>query len=125
VRSARCYVSRPLITERRSEHPTGLRIPATEIEQIVTGRIGQLLADPAQLFEAISSQIPDAADQQRLLQRAAEFAATWSEQPDLKLRGALLLVIQRIDVRSTGSTSTFCQAASWRGCGIKHRPRPP
>ena len=43
--------------------------------------------------------IADAADQQHLLKRAAEFTATWSEPPDRKLRGALLLVIQRIDVR--------------------------
>jgi hypothetical protein len=101
-RRYRYYVSRPLIAERRGGHPTGLRIPAAEIEQIVTGRIGQLLADPAQLFEAVSWQIPDPADQQRLLKRAAEFAATWPEPPDPKLRGALLLVIQRIDVRIDG-----------------------
>ena len=95
----RYYVSRPLITRRRGEHPTGLRIPAAEIEQIVMDRIGQLLAEPSQLFEAVSSQIADPAEQQRVLKRAAERAATWSEPSELRSRSGLLPVVQRIEVR--------------------------
>jgi len=69
--------------------------------------------------------IADAADQQHLLKRAAEFTATWSEPPDRKLRGALLLVIQRIDVRIDRVDIHILPSRSWLGCGIKHRPRRP
>jgi len=89
----RYYVSRPLITRRRGEHPTVLRIPVAQIEQIVMDRIGQLLAEPGQLFEAVSSQIPDAAEQQRVVKRTAELAAASSDPGNLKLRSALVPVI--------------------------------
>src|SRR6185437_9165675 len=39
----RYYVSRPLITKGQTERSTGLRIPAAEIEQLVTSRVRQWL----------------------------------------------------------------------------------
>src|SRR5437763_3566832 len=56
-------------------------------------------AEPGQLLEAVSSQIPDPAEQQRVLKRAAERAATWSEPSELRSRSGLLPVVQRIEVR--------------------------
>jgi len=40
------YVSRPLITKDQTERSAGRRIPAGEIEQIVTSRVRQWLLDP-------------------------------------------------------------------------------
>jgi site-specific DNA recombinase len=37
----RYYVSRPLITQDQRESSTALRIPAGEIEQLVTSRVRQ------------------------------------------------------------------------------------
>src|SRR5215470_8028322 len=42
----RYYVSRPLITKDQTESSTGLRIPAAEIEQLVTSRLRRWLLDP-------------------------------------------------------------------------------
>lgn len=41
----RYYVSRPLITKDQTEPAAGLRIPAGQIEQLVTGRVRQWLVD--------------------------------------------------------------------------------
>ncbi len=94
----RYYVSRRLITGSRGKAPEGLRIPAGEIEQLVTARIGELLSDPARLSEALACCIETAGQQQHLQQRAAELAASWSTLPASRLRPMLATVIQRIVV---------------------------
>src|SRR5712672_862948 len=74
----RYYISRPLIGESRADAPDGLRIPAGDIEQLVTTRIGQLLSEPAKVFEALAPQVKTAARQRQMLDRAAELAGKWS-----------------------------------------------
>jgi len=46
----RYYVSRPLITRGRSDGSAGLRLPAEEIEQVVTGRVRRWLLDPGSIY---------------------------------------------------------------------------
>jgi site-specific DNA recombinase len=94
----RYYVSRPLISESRVDAPDGLRIPAGEIEQLVTTRIGQLLSEPAQIFEVLAPQVETAAQQRHMLHRAAELAANWSELRPIQLRPMLAALIRRIVV---------------------------
>jgi len=43
----RYYISRPLITQDQRESSTALRVPAGEIEHLVTSRVRQWLLDPA------------------------------------------------------------------------------
>jgi len=95
----RYYVSRPLITESRADAPDGLRIPAGDIEQVVTAQIGQLLCDPARLFEVLAPCLGNAVEQQHIVQRAGDLAATWSALPAGQLRGRLATLIRRIEVR--------------------------
>ena len=59
----RYYVSRPLITKDQSERSAGLRIPAAEIEQLVTSRMRQWLLDPASIYQA--TRFSDASAQRR------------------------------------------------------------
>ncbi len=54
-RRYRYYVSYPLITGAPADAGAGLRLPAAEIEQIVTNRIRRLLSEPASLFEIFDS----------------------------------------------------------------------
>ena len=58
------YVSRPRITKERTKSSTGLRIPAAEIEQLVTSRVRQWLLDPGNLYQA--TRLPDLAAQRLL-----------------------------------------------------------
>jgi hypothetical protein len=92
----RYYVSRRLITGSRGAAPEGLRLPAGEIEQLVTNRVGELLSDPAQLSDALTSYIETAAQQQHLQHHAAELAVTWSTLPASHLRPILATTIARI-----------------------------
>jgi hypothetical protein len=46
----RYYVSRALITQDQRESATTLRIPAGEIEHLVTSRVRQWLLDPGGIY---------------------------------------------------------------------------
>ena len=92
----RYYVSRPLITKDQSERSPGLRIPAAEIEQLVTNRMRQWLLDPASIYQA--TRFSDASAQRRLLARAAEIGKIWPELPGARQRALVTALIERIDV---------------------------
>jgi DNA invertase Pin-like site-specific DNA recombinase len=96
-RRYRYYVSRPLIVDARADNP-GLRIPAAEIEQIVTNRIRQLLSEPASLFAIIRAHATELRQQQMLILRAKELAQAWERMSPLRMRAMLLALVQRVDV---------------------------
>jgi site-specific DNA recombinase len=96
------YVSRPLITGGKDAGQRGLRIPAADIEQIVTDRICRLLSEPASVLEMIENAIADPAGQHRFIAAAGELAHSWSKLSPLRVRVILLTLVQRIEVRSDG-----------------------
>src|SRR5882757_2557557 len=77
----RYYVSQPLISKTRQAAPQGLRIAAAEIERIVLSGIGELISDPGRLAEALGPSIETAGEQQQILIRAREVAASWPDLP--------------------------------------------
>jgi Recombinase len=66
----RYYVSRSLITKDRTEASAGLRIPAAEIEQLVTSRVHRWLLDPGSIYKSTSARLPDSSMQQQLIAQA-------------------------------------------------------
>jgi site-specific DNA recombinase len=92
----RYYVSRPLITKHQTERSTGLRIPAAEIEQLVTSRVRDWLLDPGNICQV--TRLPDLSAQRRLVTRAAELGKSWPELPGARRRAVLTALIERIDV---------------------------
>jgi len=92
----RYYVSRPLITQDHREGSTALRIPAAEIEPLVTSRVRQWLLDPGGIYQSTSFADPSA--QRRLIARAAEIGKSWTELPRTRQRALLTTLIDRIDV---------------------------
>jgi DNA invertase Pin-like site-specific DNA recombinase len=90
----RYYVSRPLITRDRTERSAGLRIPAGEIEQLVTSRLRQWLLDPGSIYKA--TRLPDPSTQRRLAVRAAEIGKTWPELPGTRQHAFVTALIERI-----------------------------
>ena len=93
----RYYVSRPLITNKQTES-SGLRIPAMEIEQLVTSRVRQWLLDPGSVYQASSARFPDPVTQRRLAARAQEIGKRWPELPMMRSRAILTALIDRIAV---------------------------
>jgi hypothetical protein len=90
------YVSRPLITQDQRESSTALRIPAGEIEHLVTSRVRQWLLDRGGIYQ--STRLPDPSAQRRLIARAGEIGKRWTELPGTRQRAFLTTLIDRIDV---------------------------
>jgi site-specific DNA recombinase len=95
----RYYVSGSLITKDRAENATGLRIPAAEIEQLVSDRVHRWLLDPGSIYKSTSARLPDSSMQQRLVARAAEIGKRWPELSVARKRAVLIALIERIEVR--------------------------
>jgi hypothetical protein len=96
----RYYVSAPLITARKADAPAGRRLPAAEIEQLVINRIRLLLGDGISMLAAISARVSEAAEQKRLLERAAALATTWPELAPTRSRLMLLAMVARVEVHA-------------------------
>jgi DNA invertase Pin-like site-specific DNA recombinase len=96
-RRYRYYVSRPLIVGARAD--AGLRVPAAEIEQIVTNRIWRLLSEPANIFQIIEDQGGGLLMHQKLMTRAADLAGEWAGMSPLRMRVILLALVERVDMR--------------------------
>ena len=92
------YVSRSLITKDRTEGSAGLRIPAAEIEQVVSDRVHRWLLDPGSIYKSTSARLADASIQQRLVGRTAEIGKRWPELPVARKRVVLTALIERIEV---------------------------
>jgi len=92
----RYYVSRPLITQDQRKSSTALRIPAAEIEHLVTSRVRQWLLDPGGIYQSI--RLADPSAQRRLIARAVDIGKSWTELPGTRQRAFLTSLIDRIDV---------------------------
>jgi len=95
----RYYVSGSLITKDRTETSAGLRIPAVEIEQLVSGRVHRWLLDPGSIYKSTSGRLVDSSVQQRLLALAADIGKHWPELPVARKRTVLAALIERIEVK--------------------------
>ena len=95
----RYYVSGSLIAKDRTETSAGLRIPAVEIEQLVSGRVHRWLLNPGNIYKSTSGRLVDSSVQQRLLALAADIGKHWPELPVARKRAVLAALIERIEVK--------------------------
>jgi site-specific DNA recombinase len=95
----RYYVSGSLISKDRTENSAGLRIPAAEIEQLVSSQVHRWLLDPGSIYKSTSARLPDGSMQQRLVAWAADIGKHWPELPVARKRTVLAALIERIEVR--------------------------
>src|SRR5215467_1332305 len=92
----RYYVTHRLITKDQTERSAGLRIPAGEIEHLVTGRVRRWLLNPGSIYQA--TRLSDPSTQRRLIARAAEIGKSWTELPGTRRHALLATLTDRIDV---------------------------
>jgi DNA invertase Pin-like site-specific DNA recombinase len=95
----RYYVARPLTIKDQADRPTGLRIPAAEIEQLVASRVRRWLLDPGSIYQATSAWLPEPSAQQRLVARAAEIGKQLSAWPPARRHAVLTALVERVEVR--------------------------
>src|SRR6202011_1774585 len=79
-----------LVNPLSSTHP----IPSTR------PRIGELIADPGRLADALGAYVETAGDQQQILMRAGEVAASWPELPVTQSRPAVAMLCRCITIQS-------------------------
>ena len=94
----RYYISRALVTASRSQVPGGRRIPAGDIELLVVDRLCTYLTNRGDVHDALDARIPDAAEQEQLIERAAELGRTWRKRPVVEQRVMISSLLARIDI---------------------------
>src|SRR5438067_11871620 len=86
----RYYVSGSLITKDRTANSAALRVPAAEIEQLVSDRVHRWLLDPGSIYKSTSARLTDASMQQRPVARAADLGKYWPQLPVARKRAPSL-----------------------------------
>jgi len=95
----RYYVSQSLIKTTRERAPEGLRVPAGDIEELVSERLQALFYDKAQLHAALEPEVPDARDLEVLIARARALGDDWRTLDRVHKRRILGNLVARIVVR--------------------------
>ncbi|MGB6909859.1 MAG: recombinase family protein [Methyloceanibacter sp.] len=121
----RYYVSKSLVTGNASATKSGQRIPAANIEALVTGRIRAWLADPVAVLNAVQCCDPDAVAQKKLLDEAARLAARWHDLGAEDLRALVLAFVTRVQVHSDRIDVTLDQMGLALCLGAKLDKRQP
>jgi len=98
-RRYRYYVSTALITEARSLHTKGLRVPAGDVEALVLDRLQKFLASEQDVSEALSIIDVDAATLRSALANAVELSSRWAALPSVKVRELVRTIVERVCVR--------------------------
>jgi len=94
----RYYISRSLTTESRKTTPTGIRIPAREIEQLVSQRLIMLLTSGGELVDAVKPHISDSKTLRHVIDAAENMAGKWPGKPASEKRLVYLALIQRVRI---------------------------
>jgi site-specific DNA recombinase len=111
----RYYVSKSLLTGGVRAEGKGQRIPAANIEALVTGQLRAWLADSVAVLHASQWRRPDGVTQTRLLDEAARLASSWQDLPAERLRAILRAMVTRVQVHSDRVVVTLDQmgVACW------------
>src|SRR5256714_11547372 len=94
----RYYVSGSLITKDRTENAAALRVPAAEIEQLVSDRVHRWLLDLGSIDKSTAARLADPSIPYRRVARATAIGKPWPELPVARKRAGLTTLIERIEV---------------------------
>jgi site-specific DNA recombinase len=96
----RYYTSRRLITGPAADCSQGQRVPASNLEALVIGRLRTLLADPVEFLKAITNGERDTPMQKRLGDAAAALSARWERLPSATQLDLVRSVLVRAQVHA-------------------------
>jgi DNA invertase Pin-like site-specific DNA recombinase len=97
-RRYRYYVSTQLISGTRSDHATGWRIPAGDIEVLVLDRLRAFLASERDLGAVLSRFDLDASAVRSAMEKARQLVEGWTSLPPIKRRELVRTVVETITV---------------------------
>ncbi len=93
----RYYVSQALLQHRDGDAGSIVRIPAREIENLVTARIAAFLKDAGQVIDELAGSLSPR-DQERLIAAAGIQAERWPRMAASEQRGLILHVVAGVTV---------------------------
>ncbi len=93
----RYYVSQSLITGTRKSAPHAIRVPAADLERLVAQRLCRWLTSPADLMDAIASNVT-AAKHPAIITAANKLATTWNVTPTNNRRDVLQAITERVTI---------------------------
>ena len=96
----RYYVSRRLITNTVEAVGDGQRLPAGELEGVVTGALFELLAAPSSLLAALGGEPLNTVDQRKLLIAADDLQRRWSSLDAVRVNSIVRKTIVRVAVHA-------------------------
>ena len=96
----RYYISNRLISGTAADKNSGQRIPAANLEDLVTQRLRSLIADPIQILNAMPIDHLDAPEQTRLRDAASALSVRWDGLPTASLHGLLRIIIVKVWVHA-------------------------
>ena len=94
----RYYVSSTLVTGTRAAAPRGQRIPAGEIEPMVSDRLRMFFASAQEVSDALSVFELAAGDQKRAIHRADELSQAWWVQSPAEQRVLLRSLLTEVAI---------------------------
>ena len=99
-RRYRYYVSQSLIKRGRPKRSdAGRRVPAGDVEQLVTERITGFLRDEAAVFDAIEPFVEDVNERRSIFTQSADIAGRWPNLEPPEKRRIFQTLVARIEVR--------------------------
>ena len=93
----RYYVSQTLTTGTRGNAPHAIRVPAADLERLVSQRLCRWLTSPADLLDAMNPTIP-ATKHPTVIAAATKLATTWNVTPTTNRRDVLQAFVERITI---------------------------
>lgn len=97
-RRYRYYVSTSLITDTRSDHAKGWRIPAGDVEALVVDRLRAFFASEPDVGEALSCCELDASSLRSAFSKATQLAEGWAATPPIRIRELVRSVIGSVEI---------------------------
>jgi hypothetical protein len=94
----RYYVSRSLLSDKRSDASAGRRVPAGDIEELVVRRVREWLSDPQSSVPADDASIVDLSVRKRLMDAARAMAERWLELGPGEQRRMLQVLGVRVEL---------------------------
>jgi DNA invertase Pin-like site-specific DNA recombinase len=107
----RYYVSQAVIQHRPSQASMPARIPAHDVEALVSGQLCVFLSRPQEVLDALSEPDHQATHSDRVVTAAKKQAALWVQQSTAEKRAFLLACVARITMHEEGLEILLDKAA--------------
>jgi DNA invertase Pin-like site-specific DNA recombinase len=105
----RYYVSSFLVREAKGSREGGWRLPAGDLEGLVTDRLRNFFADPAALLDAVDNDPLNGLGQSQLIKHGRQIAEELSAETPDKAKATLLALLCRVTIYSDRIEIALCR----------------